>query len=418
MKWKKTASMETPRDKFGATAIEEKIYVAGGFNIDDDDDNDNYGKLSSVEVYDSIFNEWSPFPNMNHKRAGFGLKSVGGQVYAIGGSGGDSDSLSGEMFDPATNKWTAIPDMKEGRVCCAACAIGDELYVIGGYDGNKSVSLVEVFNTKEQKWSSLPNMIIERHGCAAVSLGRKIYVFGGYDTDSRDYLSSAEVYDIHTQEWIELPQMKEKRCNCAATAVGNTIYIFGGEDNHFKYHSSCEVFDTSTYTWSSIPEIMEKRHGCQAITVGTKIYVMGGRNQFSTYSSLEIFETSSSTDTYTLSEQTGTRKRAHSQMIQSKSEEICNADTGPNDHNPPIAELHRSREHSITPNDIPTYKCSRNLKDRLIFLEDKSGLKHKSSELLFRRIEYLEMNAFGDVKNAGEPFTGRMKSLETAFFGH
>ena len=283
--------MKTPRDGFGATEIGDKIYVAGGF---DENNND----LSSAEVYDSKSNKWSHLPDMNEKRDYCAVTSVDGKVYVVGGivhdaDGGWNDTIfaSCEMFDPATNEWSTIPDMKIAREGCAACAIGNKLYVIGGsnYDDG-CLSSVEVFDTITKKWSSLPNMITKRDGCAAVTVGNNIYVFGGAGNDV--HLSKAEVYDATTQEWTELSEMKEKRSSCTATAVGNRIYIVGGY-YCFTVYSSCAVFDTFTNTWSySIPDMKENKRGCEAVTVGPKIYVMGGNDGRFTTSLVEVFDIS------------------------------------------------------------------------------------------------------------------------------
>ena len=125
-KWKTLPSMITPRLYFGATAIEDKIYLAGGRD-------EQYRRFSSAEVYDCKSNKWSPLPNMNKKRSGCGVTSVNGKVYFVGGHDNYGCLASCEMFDPATNEWSAIPSMKEARFCCAACAVDDKLYVIGGY---------------------------------------------------------------------------------------------------------------------------------------------------------------------------------------------------------------------------------------------------------------------------------------------
>ena len=60
-RWKSLLSMETPRCLFGATAIGEKIYIAGGCNY-------QRIPLSSVEVYDIKLNKWSRLPNMKNMR--------------------------------------------------------------------------------------------------------------------------------------------------------------------------------------------------------------------------------------------------------------------------------------------------------------------------------------------------------------
>ena len=93
-KWKSFTSMETPRKWFGATALGEKIYVAGGCT----------GSISSAEVYDIKTKKWSPLPDMKETREGCAVTSLPGKVYVIGGDDGRWRLSSGEMFDPVINK--------------------------------------------------------------------------------------------------------------------------------------------------------------------------------------------------------------------------------------------------------------------------------------------------------------------------
>ena len=60
-RWESLPSMQTSRCWFGATAIGEKIYIAGGCNY-------QRIPLSSVEVYDIKLNKWSRLPNMKNMR--------------------------------------------------------------------------------------------------------------------------------------------------------------------------------------------------------------------------------------------------------------------------------------------------------------------------------------------------------------
>ena len=56
------------RRGFGATALGEKIYVAGGRN--------NGGwQLCSAEVHDRILNKWSPLPDIEKKHDGCAVTS-------------------------------------------------------------------------------------------------------------------------------------------------------------------------------------------------------------------------------------------------------------------------------------------------------------------------------------------------------
>ena len=140
-KWTSLPSMKTPRKWFGATAIGDKIYVAGGRNNVAGGQNSNDEYLSSAEVYDSTSRKWWTLSNMKKNHWGCGVTTINGKIYIIGGYDGRRKVACCEMFDPATNKWTAIPDMKEARSFCTACSIFDKLCVIGGHnDDDRTVS--------------------------------------------------------------------------------------------------------------------------------------------------------------------------------------------------------------------------------------------------------------------------------------
>ena len=266
-----------------------------------------------------------------------------------------------------------------------------------------------------EKVHSFVNMTTERYGCAAVSVGNKIYVFGG---SYGICLSSAEVYDVTTQEWTRLPDMKEKREYCAATAVGNRIYIVGGEDEGSTYLSSCEVFDTSTNTWlSPIPDMKEKRSSCQAVTIGPKIYVMGGKNDYSCSSitsSVEVFETSTN-KTIPPQEEENIKHCSHlQQMLKNDENDKPTIDTNyvvlPATQTDIICHL------CALKND-PKKSSFMTAHQRVLLMEESVGLKHDSSTILIRRVEFLEMNICGENKDSGKSLTERIDNLEVSLFG-
>ena len=95
-------------------------FVIGGWN------GANY--LSSVEVFDTIIEEWSSIPNMISGRDGCASVSLGKKNYAFRGSIGISDILSSsEVYDIATEEWTQLLEMKEKRVDFAATTVGNTI---------------------------------------------------------------------------------------------------------------------------------------------------------------------------------------------------------------------------------------------------------------------------------------------------
>ena len=90
--------MPTQRLGPGVAALDNKIYVTGGY-----DGGQNGGKsMSSVDCYDPGTKTWSLVESMHTARRGHGLFSLHGKLYAIGGE--DVDSV--EVFDPENSTWT------------------------------------------------------------------------------------------------------------------------------------------------------------------------------------------------------------------------------------------------------------------------------------------------------------------------
>jgi len=104
--WKIVTNMPNSRFGLGVAAVDNKIYITGGQNIDDDQ------IKFSVDCYDPDTNTWSEMANMNIARVGHSLVSLHGRLYAIGGSGVDSV----EVYDPDNNTWTLLQHKLDGKV--------------------------------------------------------------------------------------------------------------------------------------------------------------------------------------------------------------------------------------------------------------------------------------------------------------
>lgn len=63
--------------KAGGAVLDNKIYVAGGYNY--------HEVFRDVFCYDPASNTWSEVESMNKRRRGHSLVSLNGHLYAIGG---------------------------------------------------------------------------------------------------------------------------------------------------------------------------------------------------------------------------------------------------------------------------------------------------------------------------------------------
>ena len=120
--------MPTKRRWAGVAALDNKIYVTGGYG--------NNQNMSSVDCYDPDTNTWSQMANMNIARYGHSLVSLHGRLYAIGGhyivdgvGGGGYRVDSVEVYDPDNNTWTLLQHKLDGRVYNTGAALIKKYYL-------------------------------------------------------------------------------------------------------------------------------------------------------------------------------------------------------------------------------------------------------------------------------------------------
>ncbi|XP_043688458.1 F-box/kelch-repeat protein At1g67480-like [Telopea speciosissima] len=157
---------------FGVVVLDRKLLIIAGYLASEGT------RVVSADVYqyDSCFNRWSTLAKMNVARYDFAYTEVDGKVYAVGGYGADSESLSSaEVYDPYKNEWTLIESLRCPRWGCFACGLQGKLYVMGGRSsfaiGNSRV--VDVYNPEVHTWFETKN------GCAMVTahavLGERLF---------------------------------------------------------------------------------------------------------------------------------------------------------------------------------------------------------------------------------------------------
>lgn len=126
--WDKLAALGQGREHVAAVVFDGMIYALGGrWN--------GTGELTSVEIFAPETNAWTPGPDMDVARAGFGAAVLMDEIVVVGGevlSGRNQALVSVEIFDPATGVWSTGPDLPLGLHGVPAAAVNGELYVLGG----------------------------------------------------------------------------------------------------------------------------------------------------------------------------------------------------------------------------------------------------------------------------------------------
>jgi len=238
--WEAMAPMSTARSASAAAAVDDKLYVMGGY----DDES-----LSSVERYDPAKNAWEAVAPTSTARYASAAVVVDGKLYVMGGAGDHGNALSSvERYDPAKNAWEAVAPTSTARYASAAVVVDGKLYVMGGYDAaGTSLSSVERYDPAKNAWEAVAPMSMARYCLAAAAVDGKLYAMGGEDADDES-LSSVERYNPAKNAWEAVASMSTARFNLAAAAVDGKLYVMGGYDGQNRL-SSVERYDPAKNEW-------------------------------------------------------------------------------------------------------------------------------------------------------------------------
>lgn len=229
----------------------------------------------SVSLTSAVENSWLQKTSMSTARFSFGVATLNGKIYAIGGAL-DTDSgeitSANEEYDPTTDLWTTKAAMPTPRYGCAVAAYQNKIYVFGGATNSGSyTNATEVYDPATNSWTTKTAMPTARILLDANVVDNKIYLIGGYGNQTAN-----EAYDPETDSWTTKTSTPSPVVAYASAVVDNKIYVIRGTSTN-----STQIYDPQTGTWSLGASIPVGVSGAGAATVtyaeSTKaIYVVGG----------------------------------------------------------------------------------------------------------------------------------------------
>ncbi|MGI9567115.1 MAG: Kelch repeat-containing protein [Nitrosopumilus sp.] len=267
--WESLPMMPTPRTEVVAVAVDEKIFVIGGF--------DRNGKATdTVEVYDTVNNSWGKVSPMPEKLHHVGAAAASNnEIYVVGGyKNGWIATNSMFIYNTDTDTWDIGPTMPTARGALTVQVIDDTLYAVGG--ANKAVlSTNESFNIIANTWEAKTDMPTAREHLSSAVVEGKMYVIGGRVMSMTSNLGTNEAYNPQTDKWETLEDMPTARGGLTATAISDTVFVFGGEQQFGTFNQN-EQYIPYQAEWKSQMDMPTARHGLGSATVNDRIYVIGG----------------------------------------------------------------------------------------------------------------------------------------------
>jgi len=203
--------------------------------------------FNPVSASELVENSWSAKTSMQYSRSNFGVVTVDGKIYAIGGNTNMGYVATNECYDPATDMWVTLEPMPTPRMKLAVAEYQGKIYCMGGVTGGsghilfESLDVVEVYDISTNSWSTKSSMPIKT-GYQAHVVDDKFFVV----TQNALY-----VYDPVTDMWTN-------RTNIPTEGVAFSVMvddkIIFGSPLFIQYQEPMPmrivIYDTKTDKWS------------------------------------------------------------------------------------------------------------------------------------------------------------------------
>eukprot|EP00980_Cylindrotheca_fusiformis_P015678 scaffold4518_cov149-Cylindrotheca_fusiformis.AAC.13 len=284
------------------------IYLAGGCDSADGNVWNADAKTflcgsvtDSFYSFDPVENQFKTLASLPQARYRHSSAVADNKVWVIGGRNLDDDLVAGiDVYDIETGDWSTIGNLPdEYLVSDHASFVHDDIYIAGGYDGDyvaqKTVLKIGFDGSTFEEASPLNVGRGDIVGVAS-SDGSSAYVAGGFSNqDWCQPLVSVEEYDFGTDSWTGLPDLIEARGEIVLVENRNHLYSLGGEAPLDYGDCTNETYEVGTKTvatdsiellmdgetsWKVLETFPEERFRFAAVGEDDVIYTFGGQIAF------------------------------------------------------------------------------------------------------------------------------------------
>ena len=231
-----------------------------------------------AEVYDFTTKQWTPLPNIPHRRAAASSAIVhSNKIYLIGGvNEKQRPQAAVDVFDIERREWEEdFPSLPIGVVGPFVQLIEDRIYVIGGTNKKEPACNQSLYIDLDEKiWNPLPPKPTTCYACGGYLRENKIYVVGG--RDGQTPVQAVEVYDLETQQWEKLAPIPSIRVFYSVLGVQDEIFILGGLVPMVGICKIAEKYSIKENKWTRIKDMLDIRSDASSGIIGGRLVMAGG----------------------------------------------------------------------------------------------------------------------------------------------
>ncbi|KAJ6839767.1 F-box/kelch-repeat protein SKIP30 [Iris pallida] len=228
------------------------------------------------QLYDPLRDHWITLPVMPSEirhLARFGVTSVGGKLFVLGGGSDHVDPLTGDhdgtfatsevwAYDPLRREWARQSNMLVPRAMFACCAVDGKIVVAGGFTNfRKSIPKAEIYDPEADTWTPLPDLCqTHTSACSGLVIGGKMHVLHKGLSTVQILQDGGQGWIVQDYGWLQGPM---------AVVRGEPYVLSGGFIMKQQKESLMDKVVSSASEFKS-------RISFGMIGLGDEIYVIGG----------------------------------------------------------------------------------------------------------------------------------------------
>jgi len=218
------------------------LYVIGGMKTP-----------NAIECFHHGTQRWTTVAQLPEKAISSAGVCMDGKIYVIGGNNGFASVSTVLCYDISSTTVEILPPLKVPREALCAVVVNQEIYAIGGSTGNTTFRSVEKLDPSNgNAWQPVSSMLHDRKNACAEALGSgRILVMGGYSGNSPTALITCEVYNSVYDTWCEVSSLTSPRAAAASARVGDKIFVLGGRSDRIS-SDTMEYYDEDDNEWCLI----------------------------------------------------------------------------------------------------------------------------------------------------------------------
>jgi N-acetylneuraminic acid mutarotase len=281
--WRTGSPLPRARGAAAFAVLDDRLYLAGGYAIDQVQDVDSYDPESDTWLSHAAL----PVPRHTSTPA----LVHGGRLLVVTGVIGGFCTDVVHIYDPGTNAWSVGGALPVERCWPAVTQIGDRGFVIGGTDddGTPIFGDMNALDLASGDASVGPAMPTPRTSMGVTVLDGRIYTVGGYNGTR---LATLSMYDPQANAWTELPPLPEPRLGLCAAGLDGKLYAVGGEivgEGGPEATASVAIYDPAINDWSEAPPMHTPRVSPACAVMNGELVVVGGAIGLTNSDATEIY---------------------------------------------------------------------------------------------------------------------------------